>query len=79
MDKEQEIRTLRDQLKSINIKIVGEIGRIETVKTSLSTTYRRADREKYEAERAEITSNLKKYRDEMDTVKRKIAELEATQ
>lgn len=78
MDKEQEIRTLRDQLESINVKIMGEIGRIEVVKTSLSKAYRRVDKEKYETERAEITSNLKKYRDEMDTVKRKIAELEVT-
>lgn len=78
MDKEQEINNLREQLESIKIKIKDELGRITVVKMRLSIAYRRADRKKYEAERAEITSNLKKYRDEMDTVKRKIAELEAT-
>lgn len=78
MDKEREVSNLREQLESIKIKIKDELGRITVVKTRLSIAYRRADREKYEAEREEITENLKKYRDEMDTIKRKIAELEAT-
>lgn len=78
MDKEQEIRTLQEQLDSINLKIKGDLSRILVIKTRLSTVYRRADKEKYEAELKEITLNLKKYREETDSLKRTIAELEST-
>lgn len=78
MDKETEIQNLQEQLDSIKIKIKDELGRIVAVKVRLSVAYRRADKEKYEAERAKITENLKNYREETDTVMRKIAELEAT-
>ncbi len=79
MDKEQEIRTLQDQLESINNKIKGEISRIVAIKTSLSKAYRRADKEKYKTELNRMIMNLKKYREETDVVMRKIAELKDTQ
>ena len=47
MDKEQEIRDLRERLKTINQKIRDELGKIESVKENLRKAYRRADREKY--------------------------------
>lgn len=78
MDKEQEIRNLQEQLDSINIKIKADLIRIVDIKTNLSTVYRRADKEKYEAELKEIIQKLKKYREDTDTAMRKIAELEAT-
>ncbi len=77
MDKEQEIITLKEQLKTLESNIRGELTKIKGVKAKLAAGYRRRDKEKYEAERRAIMGNLKKYEAEMVEVRKKLSELEA--
>lgn len=77
MDREQEIRSLKEQLKSLEENIRLELNKIEVVKSKLKAGYRRRDKEKYEAERRAIMGNLKKYEAEMDEVRKKLSELES--
>lgn len=77
MDKEDEIKSLKEQLKSLEGKIRGELNKIEALKTRISKGYRRRDKAKYEAERREITENLRKYQEEQETVQKRLSELEA--
>ena len=75
MDKEKEIKDLKETLGFIDSAIRGELAKIETLKTKLKG-YRRHDKEKYEAERSVIKGNLKKYDDEMVEVRKKLSGLE---
>lgn len=77
MDKEQEIAALKEQLKTLESNIQGELTKIERVKLVLAEGYRRRDKKKYEAERRAITENLKNYEAEMGLVKKRLLELEA--
>ncbi len=77
MDKEQEIATLKAQLKTLENNIQRELTKIEGVKSKLKAGYRRRDKEKYEAERRAIMGNLKKYEVEMVEARKKLSELEA--
>lgn len=77
MDNEAEIQDLNEKLMSINSKIREELNKIDRLKLKITTVYRRRDKKKYEDERKEITANLKKYETEMDTIKKRLSELEA--
>ena len=77
MDREEEIQDLKEKLRSINEKIKEELNKIDQLKIKITTVYRRRDRAKYEGERKEITANLKKYETEMDSIKKRLSELEA--
>jgi len=77
MDNEAEIQDLKEKLRSINSKIREELTKIDRLKLKISTVYRRRDKAKYEDERKEITANLKKYETEMDSIKKRLSELEA--
>lgn len=77
MDREQEIKSLKEQLKSLEDNIKRELTKIEGVKSKLAAGYRRRDKEKYDAERRAIMENLKKYEAEMVEVRKKLLELES--
>lgn len=77
MDNEAEIQDLKEKLRSINSKIREELTKIDRLKLRISTVYRRRDKTKYEDERKEITANLNKYETEMDSIKKRLSELEA--
>ena len=77
MNREEEIQDLKEKLRAINSKIKEELNKIDQLKIKITTVYRRRDRTKYEDERKEITANLKKYETEMDSIKKRLSELEA--
>lgn len=77
MDREQEIATLKERLKTLENNIQGERTKIQEVRAKLGAGYRRRDKEKYEGERRAIKDNLKKYEAEMAEVRKKLSELEA--
>lgn len=77
MDKSQDITELRNNLSSIQLSINEKIKKINEIKTKIDVGYRHHDREKYEAERREISKDLWQYEIEMDKIKAKIKELEA--
>jgi uncharacterized coiled-coil DUF342 family protein len=74
---EIEIAELRGELSNIQERIVENIQKIDETKTKLNTEYRHRDREKYEAERMEITKDLLQYEIDMKTIKDKIREMES--
>jgi uncharacterized coiled-coil DUF342 family protein len=77
VDKSPEIAELRSKLRDIQERIVEKIEKIDETKTKLNTGYRHRDREKYEAERREISEDLLQYEIEMKKIKDKIKELGA--
>lgn len=77
MDNEAEIQELNEKLRSINSKIREELNKIDKLKLKISTVYRSRDKTKYEDELKETTANLKKYGTEMDSIKKRLPELEA--
>ena len=78
-DKSPEIAIaeLRGKLRDIQKRIVENIQKIDETKTKLNTEYRHRDREKYEAERMEITQDLLQYDIDMKKIKDKIREMES--
>jgi uncharacterized coiled-coil DUF342 family protein len=76
-DKSPEIAELRGKLRDIQKRIVENIQKIDETKIKLNTEYRHRDREKYEAERMEITKDLLQYEIDMKTIKDKIREMES--
>lgn len=76
-DKSPEIAELRGNLSDIQKNIVSKIKKIDEIKVKLNTEYRHRDREKYEAERMEITKDLLQYEIDMKTIKDKIREMES--
>jgi uncharacterized coiled-coil DUF342 family protein len=76
-DRTPEIAELRAKLSGIQERIVEKIKKIDETKTKLNTEYRHRDREKYEAERMEITKDLLQYEIDMKTIKDKIREMES--
>lgn len=76
-DKSPEIAELRGKLRDIQKRIVENIQKIDETKTKLNTEYRHRDREKYEAERMEITKDLLQYEIDMKKIKDKIRIMES--
>jgi uncharacterized coiled-coil DUF342 family protein len=76
-DRTPEIAELRAKLSGIQERIVEKIKKIDETKTKLNTEYRHRDREKYEAERMEITKDLLQYEIDMKKIKDKIRIMES--
>jgi uncharacterized coiled-coil DUF342 family protein len=76
-DKSPEIAELRGKLRDIQKRIVENIQKIDETKIKLNTEYRHRDREKYEAERMEITKDLLQYEIDMKKIKDKIRIMES--
>jgi len=76
-DKSPKIAELRGKLNDIQERIVDKIKKIDETKFKLNTEYRHRDREKYEAERMEITKELLQYEIDLKKIKDKIREMES--
>ena len=77
MDKNEEIQDLKIKLTAINAKIKEELNKIDQLKLKITTVYRRRDKAKYAGERKEIAANLKKYETDMNSINKRLSELEA--
>lgn len=77
MDKEQQIKDPREKLSSIDTSIREELVKIGNLKTKIATGYRHRDKEKYINERNEVQANLTKLKNEQESIRNQLSELEA--
>lgn len=76
MDRETEIKELKEKLVSIDNVIRGELVKISTIKTEITKGYRRHDKGRYVKERNEVLGTLEKLKTEQEKIKRRLSELE---